>query len=74
MLREGCGEGPGHTPHLTISYRAPESLEPIYIDPIPWQIREVLLVVGGSNAEYGYEIIDRWTLQSVPADLQGCLF
>lgn len=76
LLHEGCGEGPGHTPHLTISYRAPEPLEPIYIDPIPWQVRDVLLVVGGgSPGGYHYEIIDRWALQAVPADdLQGCLF
>lgn len=74
LLQEGLGEGPGHTPHLTLSYRAPAPLEPIYIQPIAWQVREVLLVVGGSHEEYDYDIIDRWALQPVPADLQGCLF
>ncbi len=74
LLREGCGEGPGHSPHVTLSYRAPEPLVPIYIDPIAWPVREVTLVVGGSHEEYDYEIIDRWSLQAVPADLQGCLF
>lgn len=74
LLQEGLGEGSGHTPHLTLSYRAPEPLEPIYITPIAWQVREVLLVVGGSHQDYDYEIIDRWALQTVPADLQGCLF
>ena len=74
LLHEGCGEGPGHTPHVTLSYHAPASLDPIYIDPIAWQVREVQLVVGCGHDDYHYEIIDRWALQSVPADLQGCLF
>ncbi len=74
LLREGCGEGSSHSPHLTLSDDAPEPLESIYIDPIPWQVREVLLVAGGSHEDHDYEIVDRWALQAVPADLQGCLF
>lgn len=74
LLDEGFGEGPGHTPHVTLSYRAPEPLEPIYIQPILWEVREVLLVVGhGQGDDYHYDIIDRWTLPS-PADLQRSLF
>lgn len=71
---EGFGEGPGHTPHVTLSYRAPEPLAPIYIEPILWEVCEVLLVLGhGHGNDYHYEIIDRWTLPA-PADLQGSLF
>lgn len=52
----------GVTPHVTLSYGAPEMLEKIDVSPaIDWTIDEILLVVGGGKP-YRYEIIGRWPL------------
>lgn len=52
----------GTTPHITLSYGAPEMLEKINLSPtIEWTLRELLLVVGGGSP-YRYDIIGRWPL------------
>ena len=35
----------GHTPHVTISYRAPAPLDTLRIQPIDWLIQQISLVV-----------------------------
>lgn len=66
-------QAPGHTPHITISYRAPEPLKAVSIAPIEWQLNEILLVVGHGHP-YRYEVIDRWKLSPAPPSRQLPLF
>ncbi|CAN7409475.1 hypothetical protein LJR129_002558 [Acidovorax sp. LjRoot129] len=65
---EGLATSSGHTPHSTISYRAPTRLGPTRMDPIAWTIGELLLVVGGQSERYSYEAIGRWPLQPAAPD------
>lgn len=52
----------GVTPHVTLSYGAPEMLEKITLAPtIDWTLDELLLVIGAGKP-YRYEIIGRWPL------------
>lgn len=66
-------EAPGHTPHITISYRAPEPLKPLPIPPIAWPVDEIRLVAG-QGKPYRYEVLDRWPLTPPPASPQLPLF
>lgn len=70
LREEGVGSESGHTPHVTISYEAPDQLKTIHITPIPWTIDEILLVKGGGNP-YRYHELGRWPL--LP-DRQASLF
>ncbi|MGY3266871.1 hypothetical protein [Lysobacter sp. HA35] len=59
------GEKSGrHAPHLTLSYRAPGSLDSVSIEPIEWNVDSVELVEVVTYP-YGYRTLDTWTL--VPA-------
>lgn len=66
-----AGEGlfglKGHSPHISISYRAPPTRYTHRIRPIQWTIDEILLVkghqMGGHEEHYGYDVIDSWRLQ-----------
>ena len=52
----------GHTPHITVSYRAPEHLRAmVQIQPVEWIMDEVLFVRGGGTP-YHYEVLGRWPL------------
>lgn len=52
----------GVTPHVTLSYGAPEMLEKIDVSPvIDWTLDEIMLVIGGGQP-YRYEVIGRWPL------------
>jgi 2'-5' RNA ligase len=51
----------GHSPHVTVSYRAPYKLASTRIEPIEWLIDEILLVRGGGDP-YRYEVLGRWPL------------
>lgn len=68
LYEQGLTTETGHTPHSTISYRAPARLGRTYMDPIAWTIDEVLLVVGGSTQPYRYETIGRWPLLPMPPE------
>ncbi|MDR7336169.1 hypothetical protein [Roseateles asaccharophilus] len=73
-LRLSGLDAPGHSPHVTISYRAPEPLQvTLAIRSITWLIDEVLLVVG-HGMPYHYEVIDRWKLAVPPVSRQLSLF
>lgn len=63
LVQAGFGHiATGVTPHMTLSYRAPEPLDKIVLDPlIPWTIDELCLVIGGGHP-YRYDIIGRWPL------------
>ena len=61
LREEGLCSESGHTPHVTISYGAPDQLKTIHIAPIPWTIDEILLVKGGGNP-YRYHELGRWAL------------
>jgi 2'-5' RNA ligase len=63
LVQAGFGHiATGVTPHMTLSYRAPEPLDKIVLDPlIAWTIDELCLVVGGGHP-YRYDIIGRWPL------------
>lgn len=65
---EGLATLSGHTPHSTISYRAPTRLGPTRMDPIAWTLGELLLVVGGQSQRYSYETMGRWPLQPAAPD------
>lgn len=59
----------GHTPHVTICYRAPAPLATQFIQPIDWQIRQILLVVRrGTGNGWRYEALQRWELPAMPDD------
>jgi 2'-5' RNA ligase len=58
---------PGHSRHVTVSYRAPGPLASTEIVPIPWRIDEILLVESeGSGAHYHYRTLGSWPLRAVP--------
>jgi 2'-5' RNA ligase len=58
---------PGHSRHVTVSYRAPGPLASTEIVPIPWRIDEVLLVESaGSGAGFHYRQLGRWPLRAAP--------
>ena len=69
---EGLSNDPGHSPHLTISYRAPKELPRQEFAPIPWRIDELLLVQG-NGSPYRYDVLARWPLPEVP-EAQRSLF
>lgn len=52
----------GHSPHVTISYRAPSKLPSTPITPIDWAVEDFLLVRGGGDP-YRYEELGRWSLK-----------
>ena len=63
--------GGGHTPHITVSYRAPRVLEATELGtPVLWRVEELLLVRGG-GFPYRYEVLDRWPLTAVPQTASG---
>jgi RNA 2',3'-cyclic 3'-phosphodiesterase len=68
VAAEGLPRGPGHQPHITVSYRAPTALDTLPINPpIPWLIEELLLVRGGVyDGVYQYEVDSRWPLRPSP--------
>lgn len=73
---QGLPAGAGHTPHVTISYGAPDRLAPTSMGAVHWTIAEVELVVGGGQP-YGYEVLARWPLRPPapdPAKQQLTLF
>ena len=65
---EGFVDQTGHTPHVTLSYRAPAGLPSPKIDPpIRWLIDKVWLVKGcGEGADYRYERLGEWNLNPPP--------
>ena len=63
LVQAGFGHiATGVTPHMTLSYGAPEPLDKIVLDPpIRWTIDELCLVIDGGHP-YRYDIIGRWPL------------
>lgn len=74
LTEEGLDVGGGHTPHITLSYHAPDRLETMAISPIDWTISEILLVVGGASEPYHYDVLGRWPLLPAVSDQQFKLF
>ncbi|MGM9485194.1 2'-5' RNA ligase family protein [Roseateles sp. NT4] len=68
LATEGFDDRSGHTPHATISYRAPTKLKTLPIaPPIPWVIKRIQLVKSvGSGDSYGYQPVAEWPLQEPP--------
>ena len=62
-----------NSPHVTISYRAPELLGTISITPIVWSIDEFLLVRNGGKP-FHYEELGRWSLKAPAPSPQLSLF
>lgn len=62
LRAEQLGVTGGHTPHVTISYRAPKKLD-ARITPIVWRSDTLLLVEAGGTP-YRYTIIAQWPLRS----------
>ncbi len=71
LVDEGLESMPGHSPHVTVSYRAPHPLASTVIRPIAWRIDELLLVKSRSEPSYHYHTLGRWPLQPVPAGLES---
>lgn len=62
LIAEGVNEKHGHSPHVTISYRAPTTLSTQVITPIDWTIDEIQLVLAGDSKPYRYHTLERWPL------------
>jgi len=63
--------GGGHTPHITVSYRAPRVLETTELGtPVLWRVEDFVLARGG-GFPYRYEVLDRWPLTGVPQTASG---
>lgn len=63
--------GGGHTPHITVSYRAPRALDATELrTPVLWRVDEFVLVRGG-GWPYSYEVLDRWSLTGEPQTASG---
>lgn len=56
----------GHTPHITLSYNAPDLRARTGIVPFDWTIGEILLVEGDGEP-YRYRVLGRWPLQPTTA-------
>lgn len=67
VAAQGFPAGLGHTPHVTISYGAPDRLGPSKMDVVHWTVDEIQLVVGGGRP-YRYEVLGRWPLRPQPPD------
>lgn len=57
----GLADGEGHTPHITLSYKAAGLHPTVAILPLDWTIDELLLVEGGGDPYY-YQVLGRWPL------------
>lgn len=74
LSAEGIDDRIGHTPHVTVSYTAPDRLiAPKIREAVEWIIDEVLLVKGGGSP-YHYEVLGRWPLHTIPGGAQQQLF
>lgn len=69
LVQQGFDKGLNTTPHVTLSYRAPQALEqPVKLAPIDWRIEQFQLVRStGHGATYHYEELGRWPLEGEPA-------
>ena len=70
LQAHGIDGMPGHSPHVTVSYRAPHRLARQAIQPIPWRIDEVLLVESQGDP-YRDEPMGRWSLRPAPQGLES---
>lgn len=66
LAAQGLSVGNSHTPHVTISYRAPEPLAPTRIALIPWPVEQFQLVERGGDP-FGYREIASWSLRPAEA-------
>lgn len=64
----GMTVGNRHTPHLTISYRAPEPLRSQPIEPVEWRVDELQLVER-STRPFGYQMVARWPLRAASSQV-----
>ncbi|MGM8061117.1 hypothetical protein [Vogesella indigofera] len=62
LIAQGVDERQGHSPHVTISYRAPTPLSSRVIAPIDWTIDEIQLVLAGDSEPYRYQTLGHWAL------------
>ena len=67
LATEGVETATGHTPHMTVSYWAPEPLGPSDMAPLHWTLTDIRLVLGGGQP-YQYTALGQWPLQPPPAD------
>jgi 2'-5' RNA ligase len=63
LLAEGLEAGASHTPHVTVSYRAPGKLPTLRVPPVRWLVDEILLARGGHGHPFRYDVLTRWPLQ-----------
>ncbi|UNK58387.1 2'-5' RNA ligase family protein [Pseudoxanthomonas daejeonensis] len=64
LRAQGLVEAQGHRPHVTVSYRANRSIEPLTFAPLIWQIDTIELVeVAGHGNNYRYDVVDAWQLR-----------
>lgn len=61
LAAEGIETLSSHTPHVTLSYWAPEPLGTWRMEPIPWTLTELRLVVSGGHP-YTYKTLGQWPL------------
>lgn len=61
---------PGHSPHVTVSQRAPHKLARQEVRPMAWRIDEVLLVESHADP-CRYDTLGCWSLRPVPQGLES---
>jgi 2'-5' RNA ligase len=57
---------PAFSPHLTVLRDVRKPLPPTPIEPLPWAVREFVLVDSMSGAHPAYRLLGRWLLQDGP--------
>lgn len=63
LRAQGLPSQSGHTPHVTVSCRAPAPLRALRIPEIDWRIEDIVLLRGGGQA-HRYELLHSWPLQA----------
>lgn len=64
LRAEGLADNLAHAPHITLSYKPPHPLQRVDIEPVEWQVDEILLVIGGGSEPYRYRVVGRWPLRA----------
>ena len=62
--RVQVGPAPTFSPHLTVLREVRRLLPPTPIQPLPWRVREFVLVDSVSGAHPAYRLPGRWPLQA----------
>jgi len=51
-----------YRPHLTLARRVPPQVNRVLAPPLPWQVRDFVLVASALQARPRYRVVQRWPL------------